>query len=333
MRYVIVGAGSIGGSIGAELHLAGRDVVLVARGAHLEALRAGGLVYATPRGAPALQIPAVAGPDEVELAPDDVMVLAVKTQDTVGALDAWAGCPVAGGGTASERLPLVCAQNGVENERMAARVWDRVIAAALWLPAAHTEPGVVVASGAPLAGIVRLGSYPRGVLDGVAAVAADLAAARFDVEASQDVMRWKWSKLVTNLSNTVDALLTPGDAKRAIARAAAREGLTVLAAARIEVATRAEHEQMRGVLAEADVPGRTRGGSSTWQSMARGRPLETDYLNGEIALLARQHGVGAPVNSALQRWARAASAAGSAPRSLDSWLAVAELRAAGVDLG
>ena len=48
-------------------------------------------------------------------------------------------------------------------------------------------------------------------------------------------------------------------------------------------------------------PRLARGGGSTWQSLRRGTgALETDYLNGEIALIARLHGVESPVNAILQ---------------------------------
>lgn len=59
MRYIIIGAGAVGGTIGARLHEGGHDVVLVARGAHLGALRADGLRFGTPQGTRTLRIPAV----------------------------------------------------------------------------------------------------------------------------------------------------------------------------------------------------------------------------------------------------------------------------------
>ncbi len=59
MRYIIIGAGAVGGTIGGCLFQGGHDVVLVARGAHLDALRAHGLRLATPLGTDLLDIPAV----------------------------------------------------------------------------------------------------------------------------------------------------------------------------------------------------------------------------------------------------------------------------------
>jgi 2-dehydropantoate 2-reductase len=64
------------------------------------------------------------------------------------------------------------------------------------------------------------------------------------------------------------------------------------------------------------VPGfEERLGGSTWQSLARGGSLETDYLNGEIALLGALHGVPTPVNRMLQEVAGQAARTGAQPGS------------------
>ena len=65
----------------------------------------------------------------------------------------------------------------------------------------------------------------------------------------------------------------------------------------------------------APIEGRRRLGGSTWQSLARGTPVEVDYLNGEIVLLGRLHGVPAPVNELLCRATHAAVAARRAPHT------------------
>src|SRR5690242_13554011 len=90
-RYIIVGAGAVGATVGAQLHRAGIDVVLVARGAHLTVLREHGLRYLRPDGEHVLDVPVVAGPAEVTFRPGDVLVLATKSQDTAAALAEWAG--------------------------------------------------------------------------------------------------------------------------------------------------------------------------------------------------------------------------------------------------
>ena len=66
-----------------------------------------------------------------------------------------------------------------------------------------------------------------------------------------------------------------------------------------------------------EIEGRPRTGGSTFQSLARGADsVETDHLNGEVALLGRLHGVPTPVNRALQRLAARAVRDRLAPRSL-----------------
>src|SRR5690348_12003256 len=104
MRYVIIGAGAVGGTIGGRLAAAGREAVLGARGAHGAALGEHGLRLRVPEGELTHRLPVVEAPDALgTLRADDVLVLAVKTQDSESALQAWGPAPVAGGGTAAER--------------------------------------------------------------------------------------------------------------------------------------------------------------------------------------------------------------------------------------
>ena len=124
-RYVVVGAGAIGGAIGGRLHQAGRPVVLVARGQHLEVLRRDGLRLRTPDEDVRLDVPVVGRPDELTLTPDDVLVFATKTQQVDAALQTWADVDVRVDGTvvgtAGALLPALMALNGVAAEPMAQR--------------------------------------------------------------------------------------------------------------------------------------------------------------------------------------------------------------------
>src|ERR1700749_31578 len=118
MRYIVIGAGAIGGTIGGKLAASGHQGVLVAPGAHLDAPRAQGLTLATPDRTSTLDIPGVAGPAEVSLRRDDVLILATKTQDAEPLLTEWAWQPVRKTtGSAADALPVVCAQNGVARQR------------------------------------------------------------------------------------------------------------------------------------------------------------------------------------------------------------------------
>ena len=325
MRYLIIGAGAVGGAIGGRLYQSGHEVVLVARGDHLAALREAGLHLATPDETLHLPVPAVGGPDEVRLRPDDVLVLAVKVQDATAALDAWAGQPVrdAGGtATAGEVLPVVCAQNGVAGERLALRRFRHVYGMCVWLPSQFLRPGHVAARCAPLTGMLHLSRYPGGPDETARAIAADLERSHFAAPVPDDVMRWKYGKLLANLANALDAVggatLRGDDRARALLRRAHEEGVAVLAAAGVAPVGAEEQQRMRGGRMEIrPVAGAEPGGSSSWQSLSRGTgSIEADYLNGEIVLLGRLHQVPTPVNETFQRLANAFAREGRRPGAL-----------------
>lgn len=318
MRYVVVGAGAVGGAIGGHLALAGRDVVLVARGAHLDALRTSGLDLRTPAGRAVVPVVAVGSVGDVAWAPDDVVLLAVKGQHTDGLLADLDGLVDPG-------TPIVCAQNGVANERRALRRFAHVHGMCVMLPAVHLEPGVVAAFGDPTPGIVDLGRAAGGADDVDEAVAADLRAAGFHAEAHPRIMRAKHRKLISNLANAAVAVSGYDAAGSPVVAAAMAEGEEVLAAAGIDVATAAEDaERRRDGFRIGEVEGIPRGGGSTWQSLARGTgEVEVDTLNGEIVLQARLVGREAPINEGLRRVAHRAAREGWTAGALP----VAELEA------
>jgi 2-dehydropantoate 2-reductase len=300
-------------------------VALVARGANLDALRNQGLALRTPEATRTLPIPCFAEPSSIELFPDDVLILSVKTQDTVGVLAEWADHPISGGGTAGERLPILCAQNGVENERLALRRFRHVYGVYVWLPALYLEPGKVAAFAAPKSGLLMMGRYPSGIDAMTEQVCTHLRASRLEANATADIMRWKWAKLLGNLGNAVQALCrsTP-DAEALVDRAVA-EGQSVLLAGGIDFTSEAEQLAARGDIHSGEIPGMERGGGSSWQSLRRQTgTIESDYLNGEIALLGRELGVATPVNETFQRWANLAAKNQQVPGSMS----VSELKVA-----
>src|SRR5262249_37220829 len=193
-------------------------------------------------------------PAALEWGPDDVVVLAMKTQDTAAALDAL----VAAG--ASPDMAVVCAQNGVENERLAARRFADVYAMCVMCPAGHLEPGVVEASSTPVSGLLDLGCYPSGIDARGEAIAGALAASTFEAIPRPDIMRWKSTKLLMNLANAAEALCGPVEGLGDLARRARSEGAAVLRAAGIDAATREEDRERRGtIMNPRPIDGRPRG--------------------------------------------------------------------------
>jgi 2-dehydropantoate 2-reductase len=302
VRFVVYGAGAVGGVIGAHLFRHGHDVTLIARGAHHDAIRERGLRLDTPDESVTLPVPVAARPAEVELAEGDVVLLTMKTQDTAAALAELSAVAPPG-------IVVVCAQNGVENERLALRLFPEVYGVCVMLPATFLEPGVVEASMAPVGGLLDVGRYPRGEDATARALAEAFRASGFEAASRPDVMRYKYGKLLNNLGNAVQVIIGPGEQSRAVERLARQEGAECLRAAGIE----AEH--LDAVLTRArPVRGRERHGGSSFQSLQRGTgTIEADYLNGEIVLLGRRYGVPTPVNELLRAVANRMAREGLAP--------------------
>ncbi len=309
-RYVILGAGAVGGTIGGLLARSGHDVVLVARGAHAAAMRADGLHLRRPDGALQIDVE-VSEVDDLALEAADVLVVATKVQDAAALLTRVA--------TRRADLPVVCAQNGVEGERLALRRFPRVYGVCVMLPATHLEPGVVLASGSPYPGTLDLGRYPHGSDDTAEEVAEALRDSGFLSLAREEIMPWKYAKLLRNTGNAAEAIGGDTPAADELHRRARVEAEQVLAAAGIAWTPDAEWAAYRGDnVGFAPVDGQPRSGGSSWQSVTRGLgSIESDYLNGEITLLGRLHGVPTPVNALLQDEANALVARGGKPGDID----------------
>lgn len=300
MRYIIYGAGGIGGGIGALLTKAGREAVLVARGEHLTAMREQGLLVRRPMDAERIAVDTAAHPREIDFRGDDIVLLTMKGQDTAAALDDLEAA-------AGHEVPVICAQNGVANERAAARRFVDVYAMLIVMPATFLVPGEIALHGAPLAGLLDCGRFPNGVDERITEVCADLRAAGFSAAPDPRTMRLKYGKLLTNLRNAIQALCgvreeqAGADLQGFVGRLR-DEAIACYEAAGIAYAPLAEINRRRAeVFTSEHVEGVERGGGSTWQSFRRGLPaVETDYLNGEIVLLGLEHGVAAPANRALQ---------------------------------
>jgi 2-dehydropantoate 2-reductase len=319
MRYVILGAGAVGGVIGSSLARSGHDVALVARGAHLEALRSDGLTLMSPAGTVTTSLPAFATVTEARPEGDDVVVVSVKGQDTLEVLREMAA-------VAPSSTSVVCAQNGVENERVALRLFEHVYGMCVMTPATHIDPGVVVVHAGPEPGVFDLGRWPGSVDDAAERVAADLRDAGTFSDARADIATLKWGKLLSNVHNAHEALVGTIDRGSELARRTRDEAVAVMAAAGVDVAAaQAARDARFGLLTRGEVDGARRAGGSSWQSLARGRTdIESDFLNGEIVMLGRLHSVATPVNELLRERADDAARRGLAPGSVSE----AELLAA-----
>jgi 2-dehydropantoate 2-reductase len=294
-RYVVFGAGAVGGVMAALLDRAGLEVAVIARGPHLAAIQERGLTLRSADLQATVRLPASRHAAEIEWREDDVVLLAVKSQDTEAALRDLTAA-------AAPSITVVCAQNGVANEREALRRFENTLGMWVICPATHLAPGVVEADSSPCPGIMDVGRFPDGSDALAEEVAAALRAATFTSEAVPDVMRWKYAKLLSNLGNAVEAVCGPQAEDGELGVVVRREGEAVLRAAGIAYASMAEDATRRGGrITIRPIDGHRRSGGSSWQSLTRAAgSIEADYLNGEIVLLGRLHGVPTPANALLQ---------------------------------
>lgn len=315
MRIVIYGAGAVGSVIGGRAAQGGADVVLIARAAHARAIQQHGLLLRTGVGEERVRVQAITSVSELRPQPDDVVIITAKTQDTPAIhaeLRIW-----------NPDAAIVCGSNGVEHERTALRLFDRVYGMVIQLPATFERPGEVTALCMPTNAIVDVGCYPRGVDETARDLAAILnASPHLLCEADHDVMVKKHGKILLNLGNAAEAACGTSGRGSEIVRVAQREAKNVYAAAKIaweledETAAAAYKERIAS-MAFSIPEGHTFLGGSTWQSLAKGATsVETDYFNGEIVLLARINGVPAPANRFLQDLASGLVNGGAKPSSM-----------------
>jgi 2-dehydropantoate 2-reductase len=197
MRLIIYGAGGIGCVMGGHLALTGQDVVLIGRPGHVNAINENGLKFITPSGTHMLRIPAVTGPEQIKLGPEDAVCLTMKGQNTEEAMKDLKAVV--------DDVPVFCFQNGVRNEEIVSHHFPRVYGAMVRVGSVYLEDGEVIARRDP-PGWFIIGKYPKGNDETAEKVAEHLRTASFYVRTSEDVTPYKWGKLMGNLGNAIGAI-------------------------------------------------------------------------------------------------------------------------------
>ncbi len=297
MRIGIVGAGAVGGYFGARLAHAGQDVAVVARGAHLAAIRRAGLRVTSPALGDFV-VPVKAEEDPGAIGPVDLVVFSVKTYDTASAIPLLA--PLLGPDTA-----VLTLQNGVDStDRLAAAVGEaRVLGGTTYVATAVTAPGTIAQTGTHRSIIFGEAFGDRRSISGrVAAIADLMRPADIQVTPVPDARVPIWDKFVylaPFAGFTGGARLPIGPlwarphvqemfylAAREVAAIAAAEGVTISADRFDTLAA-----YMQGI------PGTTR--SSLLIDLEQGKRIEVEALHGEAIRRARKHDVPTPILSTL----------------------------------
>ena len=293
MRIAVMGAGGVGGYFGGLLAMAGNDVTLIARGSHLDAIRAGGLRVNSHWGDFTVQVNATDQPQEV--GPVELVILSVKTYQNSVAIPALA--PLVGKDTC-----LLSLQNGASSyEDLARSVGkERVLPGAVYFEGQVQSPGVIRQTGE----IVRIvfGEVSGEQTPRAQCILETFQAAGITTELSSDIVKDLWTKAlfistmagVTSASRASMAQLLPHTESRATVIAAMREAEAVARA--------------KGVNLDPDVVDRTLDymdsavkdlHASMHTDLELGRPLELEALNGAVVRTGRELEVPTPVNDVL----------------------------------
>jgi 2-dehydropantoate 2-reductase len=291
MRIAIVGSGGVGGYFGGRLAAAGADVTFLARGAHLEALRARGLRITSPKGD--LHLPRVkAESDPAAIGPVDVAFFAVKLYDTESALALLP--PLVGPDTV-----VVGFQNGVETVGSLTRA----------VGPAHTAGGVSYVS-AVIAepGVIKHTAMDHlifGKPDGsrspqLEALLEACRPAGFQATLSPDITVDIWTKFVrlsvfsgmTAVTRGPIGVIVNDPELLEMLKAAVRETLAVAHAKGVAVPSTIDEDV---AVAYKALPPQAK--ASMLEDLERGRRIELPWLSGAVVRLGKEVGVPTPTHT------------------------------------
>ncbi len=301
MRIAVMGAGSIGGYFGGMLSLGGNDVTLIARGAHLHAIRTNGLRIITDDREHTVSCAAT--DDPAEAGTMDLVLLTVKTYHNVQAVEAMA--PLVSGSTT-----VLCLQNGIDSYRPAAVAFGdgRVMPGAAYIEAGLPGPGTVRQTGSVVR--VEFGEIRGGDSDRGRRIRETLESSGIPALFNEDIHRTLWTKFLfiatmagtTTLAREELAGLMPRQEWKRVVVGCLQE---------IEAVGRAS-----GIALEPDVSGGilrymeenlAQMHASMHSDILAGRPLELEALNGAVVRAGLAAGVSTPINdliyAMLKPWA------------------------------
>ncbi|HKM76685.1 MAG TPA: ketopantoate reductase family protein [Candidatus Bathyarchaeia archaeon] len=197
MKFLILGAGSLGLIFGGMLDIAGHDVTLVARGKNYEALNNDGLTIMTPEGDIKRRLNVVSTPNSVEAA--DVAFLTVKSRDTESILSASTHL--------FGKTLFISLQNAAEKDELLSRYAgsSHVIGGVSTVGATLTEPGIVDYTAV---GYNWLGEIPKGRSERVKEIVETLNQAGIPTDHAANITEIKWAKLIVYCANAGLASLT-----------------------------------------------------------------------------------------------------------------------------
>lgn len=289
MRIAVMGTGAVGGYFGAKLAAAGHEVAFIARGRHLQALRASGLRVTSANDD--LQIDNAKFTDDIAtIGKVDLILFCVKSYDSETAAEQIR--PLV-----SDRTHILSLQNGIDNPEKLARVYhpEQVLPAVVYVGAQLTSPGVITHANG---GRIIFGQSDGGTSAPSKLLREIFSAAGIPCEISADIQKIQWTKLLWNAPFCAISCLAHADVKQIVES----ESLTALALdcmAEVQTAARTRNIDLRREqFDEIMTFSRTLGAfkPSMLQDLETGKPLEYQAFNGIVVQILRRAGTPVPIN-------------------------------------
>lgn len=297
MKFAVIGAGGVGGYFGGKLAKAGAEVWFVARGAHLEALRANGLRINSFEGN--WIVPSGKMTDRLdEIGTVDVVLFCVKSYDTESAAQKLT--PIL-----SPRTIIISLQNGVDNEEKIQRIVPTgiVFGGVSYIYATITAPGVITHTVGPTKIVFgELQKRDDDTTQRARDIYRTMQNAGINVELSDDIRVELWKKFIfiaavggmTALTRLTLGEILAVPETRDLLGDAMRETLTLARARGINLPTDFV-EQVFDILKRYDNNSR----SSLYHDLVHGKRLEIEAFSGLVLKEGQRLGIPTPVHRAI----------------------------------
>jgi len=288
VHVAVMGAGAVGGYFGARLAASGNEVSFIARGKHLEAMRADGLKVKSIQGD--LHIRSRFTSEPKEIGPVDLILFCVKSYGTEGAVKELA--PLVG-----KETVILSLQNGVDNPDRIAGVWGKshTLAGVVYIAAQLPSPGTIKHSAG---GRIVFGELDGGVGEKTKKIHQVFAAAQLPCAISTEIRKVMWGKLVWNAPFCAIACLTRATAQE-IVESESLKKLAIDCMEEVREAGRCQGVELEpSAIEEALKLSRNLGDfkPSMLQDLEAGKPLEHEAFNGIVVKLLSRAGKEAPIN-------------------------------------
>lgn len=294
MRFLVLGAGGVGGYFGAKLASAGEDVRFVARGKHFEALKSRGLKVQSPNEKLVVPPQKIFG-NVAEAGMADVVLFCVKSYDTES--------------SAQQIFPalhadsiVLCLQNGIDNEEKIQRSIPSAVVygGVAYIYSTITAPGEITHYGGPTK--IVFGPMDKKPSQKAQDILGTMHKAGISADLSLDIDRELWKKFIfiTAVSGTTALTrLTLGELLAnaescGLIRSAMEETLS------LSIATGVSHDpNLLNTFFDTLAKFKNETRSSLYFDLSNGRPMELEALAGTVVRLGRELGVPTPIHQTI----------------------------------